>query len=186
MNRVVVVIVALLIAAGLYYKFGYQPAPTAPALTEEASKPVEDAAKAATEATQDAAKTVTDAASTAVDATKDAAATAVDATKDAAAATAGAATEAATEAATAAGQAASDAAAAAGAAATTAATAATDAAAMVWDATKLSGQDILDRINAASIPQATKDTLLATYNQVKDNPSAVQTLLDQLKQAMGL
>ena len=57
---------------------------------------------------------------------------------------------------------------------------------MVWDATKLSAQDVLDRINAANIPQATKDTLLATYNQVKDNPSAVQNVLDQLKQAMGL
>jgi hypothetical protein len=71
-------------------------------------------------------------------------------------------------------------------AATDAAAAAGDAATWVWDATKLSAEDITARIAAAPVSQSVKDTLTATYNSVKDSPAAVQGVLDQLKQAMGL
>jgi hypothetical protein len=62
----------------------------------------------------------------------------------------------------------------------------TDAAAMVWDATKLTGEEILARIDSAQIDAAMKQTLTDSYNAVKDNAAGVQTVLDQLKQAMGL
>jgi hypothetical protein len=99
---------------------------------------------------------------------------------------AGAAVDAATEAAGAAADAATDAATAATEAAGAAVDAVTGAGAMVWDATKLTSQEITDRIAAAPIAQSVKDTLTATYESVKDNPNAVQMVLDQLKQAMGL
>ena len=61
-----------------------------------------------------------------------------------------------------------------------------DAATWVWDATKLTAEEITARIEAAPISQSVKDTLISTYNSVKDSPAAVQAVLDQLKQAMGL
>ena len=105
---------------------------------------------------------------------------------DAAAGAADAVTDAATGAVDAVTGAATDAAAAVGDAASTAGAAVGDAATWVWDATKLSAEDITARIAAAPVSQSVKDTLTATYNSVKDSPTAVQGVLDQLKQAMGL
>ena len=99
---------------------------------------------------------------------------------------AAAATKAAEDAAATATEAATGAADAVTDAATDAATAAGDAATWVWDATKLTAEDITARIAAAPVSQSVKDTLTATYNSVKDSPAAVQGVLDQLKQAMGL
>ncbi|MFY8146616.1 MAG: hypothetical protein ACOVME_08470 [Rhodobacter sp.] len=71
-------------------------------------------------------------------------------------------------------------------AATGAGAAVGEAVSWVWDATKLSSEEITERIASAPISQSVKDTLTATYNSVKDSPAAVQGVLDQLKQAMGL
>ena len=139
--------------------FGYYQFSYAPA-----QKAVAEAAAAAKAAADEATAAADKAAADAKAATDKAAADAAAAAKEAADAAAAAATDAAK--------------------ATT--DAATDAASMVWDATKLTADDVMARITGAPIPQATKDTLTATFNSVKDNPSAVQMVLDQLKQAMGL
>jgi colicin import membrane protein len=168
MKRTILIIVALLLAVGAYYQFSYVPAQrAAEEAAAAATKAAEEAAAAAKAAEDKAAEEAAAAAKAAEEATAKAA--------EEAAAAAAAATEAATEAAGAVTD-----------AATEAAGAVTDAASMVWDATKLTSEDIMARISGAPIPQETKDTLTATYNSVKDNPSAVQMVLDQLKQAMGL
>jgi len=163
MNKVWLVIIAVVVAIGAYYQFSYVPAQR---VAQEAAAAAEAAAeaKAAAEKAAAAAAAVTKAAEDAAAAATEAATTA-----------AGAVTEAATGAADAVTGAAVGAASAAG-----------DAATWVWDATELSADEITARIAAAPVSQSVKDTLTATYNSVKDSPAAVQGVLDQLKQAMGL
>ena len=60
-----------------------------------------------------------------------------------------------------------------------------DAAGMVWDATQLTAEEVIARIDAAPITQSVKDTLAATYRSVQNSPAAAQAVLDQLRQAMG-
>jgi pyruvate/2-oxoglutarate dehydrogenase complex dihydrolipoamide acyltransferase (E2) component len=173
MNRTVMIgaLVVLLAVLG-YYQFSMVPAQRA----------AEEAAAAAEAEAAAAAKAAEEAAAAAANAATEAATEAAGAATEAATEAAGAATEAATEAAGAVTEAATEAA----GAVTEAATEAADAAAMVWDATKLTAEEVLARIEAAPIDDAMKQTLTASYNAVKDNTAGVQTVLDQLKQAMGL
>ena len=168
MNKLWLVVIAAVVAIGAYYQFSYVPAQRA---AQEAAAAAEAAAAKAAEEAAAAAK-----------AAEEAAAQAAKAAEEAAATTTGAATKAAdaiTDAATGAVDAVTGAATGAGAAVGEAAT-------WVWDATKLSSEEITERIASAPISQSVRDTLMATYNSVKDNPAAVQGVLDQLKQAMGL
>ena len=179
MNKFWLVIIAAVVAIGAYYQFSYHPAQRA---ADEAAAAADAAAAEAKAAEEKAAADAAAAAKAAEDAAAEAAAAATKAAEEAAAAATKAAEDAAataTEAATGAADAVTD-------AATDAATAAGDAATWVWDATKLTAEDITARIAAAPVSQSVKDTLTATYNSVKDSPAAVQGVLDQLKQAMGL
>ena len=184
MNRTVLLGAVLVVLAALgYYQFSHVPAQRA---AQEAAAAVEAEAATAAKAAEEAAKAAEEAATTAA---TEAAKAATDAATEAAGAVseaAGAATEAVTGAVGAATEAASEAAGAVTDAATGAAAAVGDAASMVWDATKLTGEDILARIQAAPISETVKQTLIASYNSVKDNAAGVQMVLDQLKTEMGL
>lgn len=170
MNKLWLAVIAAIVVIGAYYQFSYVPAQRAAqeaaaaaeakAAEEKAAADAAAAAKAAEEAAAEAAKAAEDAAATATGAATKAA----DAVTDAATGAADAVTGAATDAGAAVGE----------------------AATWVWDATKLSAEEITARIAAAPVSQSVKDTLTATYNSVKDSPAAVQGVLDQLKQAMGL
>jgi hypothetical protein len=188
MNRTVLLGAVLVVLAALgYYQFSHLPsqraaeeaaaAATAAAETEAATaaKAAEDAAKAAADAATGAATEAAGAVAGAVESATEAATEAASEAAGAVTEAVGAATEAATAAATEAAGAVSGAAAAVG-----------DAASMVWDATKLTGEEVLARIEAAPIADSVKQTLIASYNSVKDNSAGVQMVLDQLKQAMGL
>jgi hypothetical protein len=184
MNRTVLLGAVLVVLAALgYYQFSHVPAQRA---AEEAAAAAEAEAAAAAKAAEDAAKAAEEAAGAAATEAAGAATEAAGAVGEAVEAATQAATEAATEAVGAATEAATEAAGAVTDAASGAAAAVGDAAAMVWDATKLSGEDILARIEAAPISDTVKQTLIASYNSVKDNAAGVQMVLDQLKTEMGL
>ncbi len=176
MNRTVLIGAVLVVLAALgYYQFSYVPAHRAAAEAAAAAAAAADAQAAAAKAADEAAKAAEAAAATAA---TDAAKAVTDAATKAAGAVTGA-VGAATDAATGATGAVTD-------AATGAAAAVGDAAAMVWDATKLTGDDVLARIQSAPISDSVKQTLTTTYNSVKDNAAGVQMVLDQLKAEMGL
>jgi colicin import membrane protein len=169
MNKTVLLGAALVVLAGLgYYQFSMAPAQRAADEAAASAKTAADeaaaAAKAAEEATAAAAAEAAKAAEEAAKAVEDAAKTAAEAATKAATEAVGAVTEAVTGAAESAG----------------------DTAAMVWDATKLTSEEIIARIEAAPVSDTVKQTLTATYNGVKDNAAGVQMVLDQLKTAMGL
>jgi hypothetical protein len=168
MKKLWLVVIAAVVAIGAYFQFSYVPAQRA---AQEAAAAAEAAAAKAAEEAAAAAKAAEEAAAQAAKAAEDAAATATGAATKAA--------DAVTDAATGAVDAVTGAAIGAGAAVGEAAT-------WVWDATKLSSEEITERIASAPISQSVKDTLTATYNSVKDSPTAVQGVLDQLRQAMGL
>jgi hypothetical protein len=167
MNRNILIAAIIVVLAALgYYQFSVVPAQRA--AEQAAAKQAEEKAAADAKAAEEAAAAEAKAA-------EEAAAKAAEEAAAKAAEQAAAAAKAATDAATKATD-----------AATKATDAATKAAAQIWDATKLTPEEIAQRIAEAPIPQSVKDTLAATYTSVKDNPAAVQMVLDQLKQAMGL
>ena len=168
MKKLWLVVIAAVVAIGAYFQFSYVPAQRA---AQEAAAAAEAAAAKAAEEAAAAAKAAEEAAAQAAKAAEDAAATATGAATRAA--------DAVTDAATGAVDAVTGAAIGAGAAVGEAAT-------WVWDATRLSSEEITERIASAPVSQSVRDTLMATYNSVKDSPAAVQGVLDQLKQAMGL
>jgi len=168
MKRFWLVVIAAVVAIGAYYQFSYVPAQRA---AQEAAAAAEAAAAKAAEEAAAAAKAAEEAAAQAAKAAEDAAASATgaatraaDAVTDAATGTVDPLTGAATGAGAAVGEAVS----------------------WVWDATRLSSEEITERIASAPVSQSVRDTLMATYNSVKDSPAAVQGVLDQLRQAMGL
>lgn len=176
MNRTVLLGAVLVVLAALgYYQFSHVPAQRAAEQAAAAATAAEAEAAAAAKAAEDAATAAGAAATTAA---TDAANAVTEAATEAAGAVTeavGAATEAATGAASAVTEAATGAVAAVG-----------DTASMVWDATKLTGEEVLARIQAAPISDTVKQTLTASYNSVKDNAAGVQMVLDQLKTEMGL
>ena len=156
MRQFLVIVLVVVLGAGAWYQFSYLP-------KERAAEAAAVEKAAADAAAAEAEKAAADAKAAEDKAAADAKAAADQAAADAKAA-----------------------AAAAGAAATDGTAAAGDARGMIWDATKLSEAEITARIAAAPVAQSVRDTLMASYTGLKDNPAAVQQVLDQLKQAMGL
>jgi type IV secretory pathway TrbL component len=178
MNRTVLIGALVVVLAALgYYQFSVVPGQRA-----EAERQAAEAAAAAEQAAADAARAAEEAAAAAGNAASEAAGAAAGAAESAVEGAAAAASDAAS----AVTEAASEAAGAVAGAASDAAASVTDAANMVWDSTKLTGEEILARIQSAPITDEMKQTLTASYNAVKDNAAGVQTVLDQLRQEMGL